>query len=144
MKKTVSKPGLVLLIAILLVTGCFSNTKKEGWTDYENEKLGIKLSHPEAYTLEENEKSIVIYHFKEQPVPYFTITVSESPIKDIVGQLQGEVVENDTDDYTSITFNDEIQKNIEIRYLEENDKTYSFSCYAGLYDNICETIKFTN
>lgn len=144
MKKTVSKLGLVLLIAALLVTGCSSNTKKEGWTNYENEKLGIKLSHPEAYTLEENEKGITIYHFKEQPVPYFTITVYESPIKDVVSQLQGEVAENDTGDYTLTTFNDEIQKNIETRYLEENDKTYSFSCYAGLYDDICETIKFTN
>lgn len=144
MKKTVSKLGLILIIAALLVAGCSSDTKKEGWTDYENKKLGVRLSHPGAYTLEENENDITIYHFKEQPVPYFTITVSETPITDIIGQLQGEVVENDTDDYTLTTFNNEIQKNIETRYLEENDKTYSFSCYAGLYDEICETIEFTN
>jgi len=144
MKKTVSKLGLILLISALLLTACSPNTKKEGWTDYENEKLGIKLSHPQAYTLEENEKGITIYHFKEQPVPFFTITVYEAPIKDVIGQLQGEVVENDTDDYTLTTFSDELQKDIDTRYLEENDKTHSFSCYAGLYDDICETIKFTN
>jgi hypothetical protein len=144
MRKTMSKLCLVLLIFTLLLTACSLNEKKKGWIDYENEKLGIELSYPETYTLEENDNGITIYHFKEQPVPYFTITVSETPIKDIINQLQGGVVENDADDYTLTTFSNELQKDIDTRYLEENNKTYSFSCYAGLYGDICETIEFTD
>lgn len=148
MKKIIVKLSIVIAL-IILAAGCQAELKT-GWKTYKNEKLNFQLNHPETFVIEEAENKITMYHFKEQPVPYFVINVYNEPTADVIKKLEGKVLgEEQTEkngmDATKITtFNEGLKANADTYYFDKDGATYSFSCLNGLYDEICNTFEFIN
>lgn len=117
---------------------------------YENLGYDFKIDYPPTYSFEEQDNKIVIYHFKEQPVPYFTIDIYDKTVDEVIGSLETAILadeeteKNDMEARQVTTFNEDLKANIDTYYFEHNNKTYSFSCLNGLYDDICSTFKFFN
>ena len=149
MKSLIVKFSAVIML-MFLVTGCWNSDLKTGWKTYKNEELNFQLNYPETFVIEADENKVVMYHFKEQPVPYFVINVYKEPIAEVTKKLEGKILgeektEKNGMDSTKITiFNDELKANIDTYYFEEEGTSYSFSCLNGIYDEICETFEFIN
>lgn len=152
MKKTLITIIATVLLSILTAcTGGEENKEKAAdiGKEYSSDKLGIELDYPETFTVEETENSLTVYHFKEQPVPYFVINVSEKTIDALVGELKTTILKREESEFnnmdaTKITaFHEELGSNVDTFYIEYQGKTYWFSCLNGLYDEICNSIEFT-
>lgn len=151
------KKTLITITALILLsvfTACTRGEEDKGKAadigrEYNSDKLGIKLEYPETFTVEETENFLTVYHFKEQPVPYFVINVSEKTTDALLAELKITILKqeksefNDMDATKITTFHEELGSNVDTFYIEQQAKTYWFSCLNGLYDEICSSIEFT-
>lgn len=157
MKNSILKTTLFALgiFALLLgVSACSGSSDKKSTTieykTYENLGYDFKIDYPPTYSFEERDNQIVIYHFKDQPVPYFTIAIYDKTVDQVIGSLETAILadketeKNDIEARQVTTFNEELKANIDTYYFEHNKKTYSFSCLNGLYDDVCSTFEFLN
>lgn len=137
-----------LIISIFILSACTGKPSlPEGWTTYKNENLNFTLNYPQTYKLEEKPEGITIYHFKEQPVPYFTVTVSDQTTDTLIKSVpkvlaDKEIEKNNLQGRGITTYNDQLKADIETYYFENAGKTYYFSCYNDLYQDICSTFDF--
>lgn len=148
--------GLILVAFVLFsacgvdkdeVTGSDSSIK---FSDYQNEAYAFSISYPPTYTLKEEASQVIIYHFEDQPVPYFTIDIYDKPVDSVIEEIDVKILgdkETEKNDITArqiTTFHEELGANIDTYYFSHDNKTYSFSCLNGLYDDVCSTFKFLN
>ncbi|OGJ41906.1 hypothetical protein A3B60_02080 [Candidatus Peregrinibacteria bacterium RIFCSPLOWO2_01_FULL_39_12] len=142
--------ALVIFIILIVYTGSREEKAADISKQYNNDKFGITLDYPETFTVEETENSLTIYHFKEQPVPYFVVNFSEKTTDTLISELKEKVISRDTtefndEDAIKVTiFNKELEKNVDFFYIEKSGKTFWFSCFDGLYEEICNSIEFEN
>lgn len=157
MKNNIFKTALFALGIFILLVGvsaCGGSDNKKStaleYKTYENLEYDFKIDYPVTYSFEEQDNKIVIYHFKEQPVPYFIIGIYYKTIDQVIDSLGTEILadketeKNDMETRQVTTFNEDLNANIDTYYFEHDNKTYSFSCLNGLYDDVCSTFEFLN
>ena len=150
MKKTLITTGIFALLIGL--SGCLgdSGPTVDINEEYKSDQLGITLDLPETFTVEEAGNSLTIYHFKDQPVPYFVINVSEKGLEATLSDANIEIIEREEMEFNKMdatrirALNEALGENVDYYYIENNGKTYSFSCLNGLYDDICREIEIAN
>lgn len=145
--------GIFILLIGISACSNSSNDKKSTaleYKTYENLEYDFKIDYPPTYSLEEQDNKILIYHFKEQPVPHFTIDIYDKTVDQVIGSFGTEILadketeKNDMEARQVTTFNEDLNANIDTYYFEHDNKTYSFSCLNGLYDDVCSTFEFLN
>lgn len=152
LKTALFASGIFILLIGISACGGSGDEKSTAleYKTYENLVYDFKIDYPSTYSFEEQDNKIVIYHFKEQPVPYFTIGIYDRTVDQVIDSLETEILadkeaeKNDMEARQVTTFNEDLKANIDTYYFEHDNKTYSFSCLNGLYDDVCNTFEFLN
>lgn len=140
---------ILALVSVIFLTACAKSKPviPEDWTTYNSEKFGFEISHPKLYTLEETENGINIYHFREQPVSYFSVTVSAQNTDDILKSWNAKILKDEVAEKAGLTgrlilTEDEKSKTtLDTYFFSSDNKTYYFSCHGQTYEEICNTFQ---